>query len=157
MHTLISSSVPFIDEAPPRMAAIARTGNVESDCDTDPVRVLVVEDEVRLSAALKRGLEAEGFTVDVAANGSHRPDLGKCDKNFWIWPSYAIRTWLKTTRWPWPNPVRYRAERPFSRWSFSSLRDPRWRTETLSPSRGWRSGFLRAWGACMRMGWSTAT
>jgi DNA-binding response OmpR family regulator len=32
--------------------------------------VLVVEDEVRLSAALKRGLEAEGFTVDVAANGS---------------------------------------------------------------------------------------
>ncbi len=34
------------------------------------VRVLVVEDEIRLSAALKRGLEAEGFAVDVAANGS---------------------------------------------------------------------------------------
>ena len=34
------------------------------------MRVLVVEDEVRLSAALKRGLEAEGFAVDVASNGS---------------------------------------------------------------------------------------
>ncbi len=34
------------------------------------MRVLVVEDEVRLSAALKRGLEAEGFTVDIASNGS---------------------------------------------------------------------------------------
>jgi two-component system, OmpR family, response regulator len=33
------------------------------------VKVLVVEDEVRLSAALRRGLEAEGFAVDVAANG----------------------------------------------------------------------------------------
>lgn len=30
----------------------------------------MVEDEIRLSAALKRGLEAEGFAVDVAANGS---------------------------------------------------------------------------------------
>jgi two-component system, OmpR family, response regulator len=70
MHTLIPSLPPFIDDAPPRMAVSPRTGNVESDCDTDPVRVLVVEDEVRLSAALKRGLEAEGFTVDVAANGS---------------------------------------------------------------------------------------
>ena len=33
------------------------------------MRVLVVEDDVRQSSALKRGLEAEGFTVDVAANG----------------------------------------------------------------------------------------
>jgi CheY-like chemotaxis protein len=39
-------------------------------CDTDVVKVLVVEDEIRLSAALKRGLEAEGFTVDVAGTGS---------------------------------------------------------------------------------------
>ncbi|MCU1365571.1 MAG: transcriptional regulator [Ilumatobacteraceae bacterium] len=39
-------------------------------CETPAVRVLVVEDEVRLSAALKRGLEAEGFSVDVASNGS---------------------------------------------------------------------------------------
>ncbi len=33
------------------------------------MRVLVVDDEVRLAAALRRGLEAEGFAVDVAATG----------------------------------------------------------------------------------------
>jgi len=33
------------------------------------VRVLVVEDEVRLAAGLRSGLEAEGFAVDVAVNG----------------------------------------------------------------------------------------
>ena len=33
------------------------------------MRLLVVEDEVRLAAALKRGLQAEGFTVDVAHDG----------------------------------------------------------------------------------------
>ena len=33
------------------------------------MRVLVVEDEKRLAAALKRGLDAEGFTVDVALDG----------------------------------------------------------------------------------------
>ncbi|MFN0096916.1 MAG: response regulator transcription factor [Dehalococcoidia bacterium] len=32
-------------------------------------RILVVEDEVRLAAALKRGLEAEGFAVDLARDG----------------------------------------------------------------------------------------
>jgi two-component system OmpR family response regulator len=35
-----------------------------------PVRLLVVEDEPRLGAALKRGLEAEGFAVDVATTGT---------------------------------------------------------------------------------------
>jgi DNA-binding response OmpR family regulator len=33
------------------------------------MRVLVVEDEQRLAAGLRLGLEAEGFAVDVAANG----------------------------------------------------------------------------------------
>ena len=33
------------------------------------MRVLVVEDEVRLAAGLRSGLEAEGFAVDVAVNG----------------------------------------------------------------------------------------
>ncbi|HEV8647926.1 MAG TPA: response regulator transcription factor [Actinomycetes bacterium] len=33
------------------------------------MRVLVVEDEVRLADALQRGLRAEGFTVDVAHDG----------------------------------------------------------------------------------------
>ena len=34
------------------------------------MRVLVVEDEVRLAAGLRRGLQAEGFAVDVAATGT---------------------------------------------------------------------------------------
>lgn len=34
------------------------------------MRLLVVEDEVRLAEGLKRGLEAEGFAVDVASNGT---------------------------------------------------------------------------------------
>ncbi|MEU7587508.1 response regulator transcription factor [Micromonospora sp. NPDC049230] len=33
------------------------------------MRLLVVEDEARLAAALQRGLEAEGFAVDVARTG----------------------------------------------------------------------------------------
>jgi DNA-binding response OmpR family regulator len=34
------------------------------------VRVLVVEDEEALAASLRRGLEADGFAVDVALNGT---------------------------------------------------------------------------------------
>jgi DNA-binding response OmpR family regulator len=34
------------------------------------VRVLVVDDEVRLAQALRRGLQAEGFDVDVAHDGN---------------------------------------------------------------------------------------
>ena len=33
------------------------------------MRILAVEDQRKLAAAIKRGLEAEGFAVDVAANG----------------------------------------------------------------------------------------
>jgi two-component system OmpR family response regulator len=33
------------------------------------MRVLVVEDEIRMAALLKRGLEEEGYTVDIAATG----------------------------------------------------------------------------------------
>lgn len=32
-------------------------------------RILVVEDETRLASAIKRGLESEGYAVDVAPNG----------------------------------------------------------------------------------------
>jgi DNA-binding response OmpR family regulator len=35
-----------------------------------PMRVLVVDDEVRLAAAVQRGLQAEGFTVDIAHTGT---------------------------------------------------------------------------------------
>ncbi|MGH2358160.1 MAG: response regulator transcription factor, partial [Candidatus Limnocylindria bacterium] len=34
------------------------------------MRVLVVEDEKRLAAGLRNGLEAEGFAVDIALNGT---------------------------------------------------------------------------------------
>src|SRR5512145_2837522 len=34
------------------------------------MRLLVAEDETRLAEGLRRGLEAEGFAVDVAANGT---------------------------------------------------------------------------------------
>jgi DNA-binding response OmpR family regulator len=33
------------------------------------VKVLIIEDEVSLAASLKRGLEAEGYSVDVAVDG----------------------------------------------------------------------------------------
>jgi two-component system OmpR family response regulator len=33
------------------------------------MRLLIVEDEVRLASALQRGLAAEGFTVDLAHTG----------------------------------------------------------------------------------------
>jgi two-component system, OmpR family, response regulator len=44
----------------------------------EPVRLLVVEDEERLVAALRRGLTQEGFAVDVARDGLHALDLAEC-------------------------------------------------------------------------------
>jgi len=41
------------------------------------VRLLVVEDEVRLASALQRGLQAEGFAVDTAPNGIAGLDLAR--------------------------------------------------------------------------------
>jgi two-component system, OmpR family, response regulator len=41
------------------------------------VRLLVVEDEVRLAGALQRGLQAEGFAVDVAHDGPSGLDLAR--------------------------------------------------------------------------------
>src|SRR5207302_6900673 len=34
------------------------------------VRVLVVEDEIRMASLLKRGLEEEGYAVDVVGDGA---------------------------------------------------------------------------------------
>jgi DNA-binding response OmpR family regulator len=42
-----------------------------------PVRLLVVEDEQRLAEALRRGLQAEGFAVDLAADGPAGLDLAR--------------------------------------------------------------------------------
>ena len=33
------------------------------------MKLLLVEDDAKLSAALRRGLEAEGYAVEVATNG----------------------------------------------------------------------------------------
>ncbi|MET7472059.1 response regulator transcription factor [Micromonospora sp. NPDC005686] len=41
------------------------------------MRLLVVEDETRLAAALRRGLSAEGFVVDVAATGPDGLDAAR--------------------------------------------------------------------------------
>jgi two-component system OmpR family response regulator len=41
------------------------------------VRLLVVEDEARLAAALQRGLQAEGFAVDLASDGEAGLDLAR--------------------------------------------------------------------------------
>jgi DNA-binding response OmpR family regulator len=38
-------------------------------CEAQGVRILVVEDDKRLAATLRRGLEAEGFSVDNALDG----------------------------------------------------------------------------------------
>src|SRR5207302_6466417 len=38
-------------------------------CQAAPMRVLVVEDERHLAGGIKRGLEAEGFAVDIALDG----------------------------------------------------------------------------------------
>jgi two-component system OmpR family response regulator len=41
------------------------------------VRVLVVEDEARLATALQRGLQAEGFAVDIAGDGPSGLDMAR--------------------------------------------------------------------------------
>ena len=41
------------------------------------MRLLVVEDEARLAAALQRGLQAEGFVVDVAGDGPSGLELAR--------------------------------------------------------------------------------
>jgi two-component system OmpR family response regulator len=41
------------------------------------VRLLVVEDEERLASALRRGLQAEGFVVDVAGDGPSGLELAR--------------------------------------------------------------------------------
>ena len=47
------------------------------------MRLLVVEDEARLARALQRGLQAEGFVVDLAGDGADRPGG---------WPATAATT-----------------------------------------------------------------
>ena len=55
----------FFSKDSGRVGKIARERNRQEN-----MRVLVVEDEKRLAAGLKKGLEAEGFAADVALNGT---------------------------------------------------------------------------------------
>src|SRR5258705_7803264 len=41
------------------------------------VRLLVVEDEIRMAGALQRGLQAEGFAVDVAGDGPNGLEMAR--------------------------------------------------------------------------------
>ena len=50
------------------------------------MRLLVVEDEVRLARALRRGLTAEGFVVDVVRDGPaglERPGTATTTRSCW--------------------------------------------------------------------------
>jgi two-component system OmpR family response regulator len=51
--------------------------HLSEDGTLDPVRLLLVEDEARLASALRRGLQAEGFAVDVAADGPSGLELAR--------------------------------------------------------------------------------
>jgi two-component system, OmpR family, response regulator len=55
--------VPQLTGLIPSLAAVIE------NVDAITMRILAVEDQRKLAAAIKRGLEAEGFAVDVAANG----------------------------------------------------------------------------------------
>jgi DNA-binding response OmpR family regulator len=51
------------------VGAIGRDRGLRGVVHYGAMRVLVVEDERRMAAALRRGLQAEGFTVDLAHDG----------------------------------------------------------------------------------------
>ena len=52
-------------------------GALSRACDAEPMRLLLVEDEVRLASALQRGLTDDGFTVEVAGDGALGLDLAR--------------------------------------------------------------------------------
>ena len=56
-------------ESPLRAARGERPGNRRIHGQTVGVKVLVIEDEVALAEAVQRGLEAEGFEVEVSHDG----------------------------------------------------------------------------------------
>lgn len=44
------------------------------------MRVLIVEDEARMASAVRRGLQAEGFAVDIAYNGTDGLEMARHDE-----------------------------------------------------------------------------
>ena len=84
---MVDTSWPLIATRPGCEAAERRLTAVPRGRATlGAVRLLVVEDEARLAAALRRGLEAEGFAVDVAPTGR---------------PGWTPPGTVTTTRWCW--------------------------------------------------------
>jgi two-component system OmpR family response regulator len=57
--------------------AESTVARVRRRCQSEQVRLLVVEDEERLAGALRRGLQAEGFAVDVAPDGPSGLDAAR--------------------------------------------------------------------------------
>ncbi len=54
-----------------------QVGRVGRACHAGGMRLLVVEDEPRLAQALRRGLVADGFVVEVAADGATGLELAR--------------------------------------------------------------------------------
>ena len=46
-------------------------GDLMSACDCGDMRVLIIEDEVKMAALLRRGLAEDGHLAEIAANGEH--------------------------------------------------------------------------------------
>src|SRR5947208_13704236 len=49
-------------------------------CKISPVRILVVEDEPKAAAYLRKGLTEQGYVVDVAGNGEDGLHLAQCSE-----------------------------------------------------------------------------
>src|SRR3990172_3110277 len=60
-----------------RGMCLPRRAGGDAGWQSGGVRLLVVEDEARLAAALPRGLQAEGFAVGLAADGEAGLDLAR--------------------------------------------------------------------------------
>ena len=63
------------------------------------MRVLVVEDEVRLARALQKGLRAEGFAVDVMHDGESGPGVGQARALRRDHPGRHVAPACPATRW----------------------------------------------------------
>src|ERR1700712_3015122 len=72
MHANVRAHRCQTDEGSWRPGNRPTAGSHRADTNTayrPGVRVLVVEDEVRMAALIRRGLEEDGYAVDVATNG----------------------------------------------------------------------------------------
>ncbi len=60
------------------------------------MRILVVEDEKKVASFIKRGLEEEQFTVDVAYDGEEGVQMAENTTYDWfLWMSCFPKRWIK--------------------------------------------------------------